>query len=741
MKLPCVRLLVLAGIGILVAEMISTPPLFVALPLFVLGLWVMWRPRFLLLAILLCGSFFVLHQTTVHFSRTAELSRELVKVHAVGRVELVVSSPIGVLERGGVGFEAKLHGINQSRLPLALPVRVVLRGEGPAVGSRVVADAMIKEPLGARNPGEFDYRRFLARKGIHMEVWILHARDVVEVDPPVRRHPMELFSKAREWMRQCVTHGMGGHSSVGALIEGVVLGVTEQLPWELRDAFQRAGVLHLFSVSGLHVGMVGALVYVLAGWFVPRKAFRSILVLIAVWSYALVTGAGVASVRAAFMATLLVGGGLIGRESHPANSAAAAAVLILAGDTNALFHSGFQLSFGAVFSLLAIVPRLSGAIRARIGPDPFLPRSLVSPHRKCLLSIQRAAGDLFAVSLAASLGTAPFTLWHFSLVSPGGVLINLYSVPLAFITLTLGLASCVAGLLHMGLATMINQVNGIVTAALLHGTSTLATLPGVCVVGHPSQWFAPRDTITILDLRESFAVVIRGERSTILIGAGGEGDYQRTLRPHLRWAGVNQLDVLILPQGEARWFGGAVSLFEEFRPRRIVQSALEERSPTRRAFNQVLDERGVEVEWVAAGDELKLDAELACRVLYPEKDVMARRAEQRGMALDWQAPVGRILIVSTLSFPVQRAIVASKEEERQWIIASTPRYDDLVDPGFQERTSGVKMILKGKRSLDGESSGLGDFSLLGNVQWLEETGAVILRKGRVARAFLDPPPY
>jgi ComEC/Rec2-related protein len=182
----------------------------------------------------------------------------------------------------------------------------------------------------------------------------------------------------------------------------------------------------------LHVGIIGYLLWTIARVLrIPRK-WAVAFIIPALFFYAAITGFNTASMRAAVMAAVLLGGVFVDRKVLSGNSVAAAAVLILAFDTNQLFATGFQLSFAVVGTIILLAEPLDRLLMRWCQPDPFLPSSLLSPLQKGWLSGWGTIARGASVSLAAWIGSLPLILPYFYLITPVSLFANLAVVPLAF---------------------------------------------------------------------------------------------------------------------------------------------------------------------------------------------------------------------------------------------------------------------------------------------------------------------
>jgi len=325
--------------------------------------------------------------------------------------------------------------------PVVGKLRVTVTGEVPAlgIGDGISFESRIRSITNFKNPGSFDYQRFMAFSGIWTTAYA-RANTLVVRD----RQPLAFFQRilndARSAMADLIESS--GHPRSQDVLKALIIGDRAQIRPEIRQAFNRAGVGHLLAISGLHIGIVASVAFVffhrLMVWVKPllwrawtRKG-AALLSLLPVWIYGLIAGPSPSTQRAVMMVTVFLMTFLFEREQDPFNTLALAALVILVAEPVALFSISFQLSFAAVF---AIVYGLSRAQRLL----PAMPSGDGSQRR---LYLARKLIVFVLVSFFAITGSLPLVMQSFNEISLVGLLTNCIVVPLVgLITIPLGLAA------------------------------------------------------------------------------------------------------------------------------------------------------------------------------------------------------------------------------------------------------------------------------------------------------------
>ena len=308
--------------------------------------------------------------------------------------------------------------------------------------------------------GTFDYATYLRRRGIAGTAYVGERKwHVVGTSSrwSLRITAKRLQHRLVERYREV---GITGNE-LGTLA-ALTLGYREELDPNIRQAFQRAGAAHVLAVSGLHTGIIYGVLWMLLtgfGLWKPlyeqkwRRRVLSIVIIVAMWGYALLTGLTPSVVRSVIMVTIMQTAYMCYRNPLSLNSVAAAAFLILMVRPTDLYSVSFQLSFAAVTAILLICPK---AIHIAI-------------RQKWLSVPVNWAVNLMMVSIAAQLGTMPFTLYYFRQCSNYFLLTNLVVIflatgitMLAFALLTVGWIPGIAPILAIPLDWLVWGLNTVV---------------------------------------------------------------------------------------------------------------------------------------------------------------------------------------------------------------------------------------------------------------------------------------
>lgn len=260
-------------------------------------------------------------------------------------------------------------------------------------GDRMWVHATMEPIVRIADPGGFDRKGWAASRGIAWEAFV-GADDQLVVDHPWQW--TDLFAEARKRVNAWLVES-GLPTRERALVKALVLGERDELDNDQKNAFARSGTIHVLAVSGMHVGLIFAALSFVTGWWgqrVQARWLRAVIVLLALWGYAGLTGASPSVLRATVMFTLFTLAGLARQNTDHLNSLFAAALVLLLWDPAMMLHLGFLLSFLAVLGIILFY-------------RPLL--AWWSPGNWAL----RQIWSLAAVSIAAQTLTTPLSLYAF----------------------------------------------------------------------------------------------------------------------------------------------------------------------------------------------------------------------------------------------------------------------------------------------------------------------------------------
>lgn len=268
-------------------------------------------------------------------------------------------------------------------------------------------------------PDEFDYRGFLAKKDIHFRQFIRSG--LVKVDSSNTRSLELAIGRLGYFLSNLIDQKVEFAESK-QIANALLLGQKDSLEKEIKNAYSETGTMHILAVSGLHVGIIYAILLLPLKRFKSDSKFRKwylMSVVVLIWVYAVMTGFSPSVVRASTMFSLVTAGQIRKKKSSIWNVLAFSAMLMMVVDPEVIFDVGFQLSYLAVAGI--------------VGLQPVIVRWWI-PHNRILEYFWQSA----AVTLAAQLVTFPLSVFYFHQFPTYFLFANLVVVPLAFLIMAVG---------------------------------------------------------------------------------------------------------------------------------------------------------------------------------------------------------------------------------------------------------------------------------------------------------------
>lgn len=368
----------------------------------------------------------------------------------------------------GEGTAAEIGGRRVYFSAQAAPGVAVRRGATLRV--KGVIESVPREP----ERGGFD--EYLVNAGVQFK--LRRARALEEIAPPgiVDRFAEGVAAR----METALSAGLGDKPHLRSIYLAMLLGRKAELGDEQEEIFLKSGTLHLFAISGLHIGaMALALHGALLLARMPRRV-AVVMELLVLWIYVQATGAPPSAVRAWIMIAFLRAAQELRWPGNAISAIAASALVVLLLDPFQLFGASFQMSYAVVASLLLLGIPLSDRVDAWFKPFRFLPEPAWRWWQKRTAWLGRSILQGAAICFAATLISMPMTVAVFGWFTPGAFFANLLVVPMAVAVVSAGFCATCTGLLGIPwLPVLFNHAGALVIATMEWMLSKVVEVPGI----------------------------------------------------------------------------------------------------------------------------------------------------------------------------------------------------------------------------------------------------------------------
>ncbi|WP_035322559.1 DNA internalization-related competence protein ComEC/Rec2 [Peribacillus kribbensis] len=464
------------------------------------------------------------------------------------------------------------------------------------------AAGSLQSPESSRNQNLFNYNTYLYHKEIH---WVLNA-SIIDQCSENASTPLTFIRELRSKLLIKIKKGFPPEAA--SVSAALLLGESGWLDDEVQKDYQDLGIIHLLSISGLHVTLVSGAAF-LSGirmGATRRKMQTALFMLLPV--YALLAGFSPPVIRSCGMTMLYLAMNLFKKKASAAAAIAMVYLALTLNNPNVVFDIGFQLTFAVTGGII-----LSADIIKR----------------------QRSSwGKTWIISLISQLCSIPIVLYHFFEVSAAGVFVNLLYIPLySFVILPLSFLAFILLIAIPPISWLFISLLQIIITLSNAITSFLAELPLASLVfGRPNEYIlllmfllllgvffswdykkrrecmwigmalicllfcqyeienlTPYGEVTFIDVGQGDSILIRLPygRGTYLIDTGGsvvfaQEDWEKKRRefdpgrdivvPYLKSRGIRKLDKLILTHPDADHIGGAPSVLKEIDAKEVLIS-------------------------------------------------------------------------------------------------------------------------------------------------------------------------
>jgi len=342
-------------------------------------------------------------------------------------------------------------------------------------GDYIRFSSRIKRIQSFYNPGGFNYERYMNMKNIYATAYVSNSAKIILLRKNAANALKGKIERYRLYLKKMLQQY--APSPQREIIEAMTLGNRSGIPTELRDSFNKTGTAHLLAISGLHVGIVFLIGFLLLSfplklseYFLLRFNIANVAAVGAfffVIIYASVAGMGVTVIRATLMTLAVIFAFLTQRQKDAFNILALAALVILIFSPHSLFDISFQLSFCAVFSILYLSPVFSKLSFSAIESWPHWIQTFIK--NIYLMS---------SVCIAATIGTFPLLIFYFNRLSVITVFANLIAVILlGTISLTLAMGFIISAFLSVPLAALFVKTTSFFVKISTDIIEKLASLP------------------------------------------------------------------------------------------------------------------------------------------------------------------------------------------------------------------------------------------------------------------------
>ncbi|WP_042146029.1 DNA internalization-related competence protein ComEC/Rec2 [Paucisalibacillus sp. EB02] len=466
------------------------------------------------------------------------------------------------------------------------------------LGADCQLEGEVGTPEESTNPGQFNYQKYLATSGIHYEMEIKSMDDI----SCHGKTNWSLLYSLRKSIKEYVSITYSEKTS--AWINALVLGDDSLISENTTELFQRWGLSHLLAISGLHIGLVVGLLFMITvklNLLTKEKAQYVLIIFLPI--YAILAGGEPSVLRASLMVLLVIVIQRLRIKLSLTDVISVTFFLLIVLDKYIIYHVGFQLSFIVTFGII-------------------LSRRWISEGNSLFF-------QMIKLSFISQMMIIPLQIIYFFHFNPLSIILNVFVVPyfsffvipLMFTLIFISLIPLVRGLVDKLFSTIheaiflvplefIDQyafypwITGkfptilimvyyilliLMMASVKRNKSRRAFGYGVILTGLLFSlvirpFLSPYGTVTMLDIGQGDAIVIEFpyRKGVVLVDTGAnfsfddfepsDSNYSRIIKPFLQYQGINKIDVVFISHEDIDHVGSITYLLEEFKVEKIITS-------------------------------------------------------------------------------------------------------------------------------------------------------------------------
>lgn len=520
------------------------------------------------------------------------------------------------------------------------------------IGSKVLIDGKFELANVARNTGGFNYRRYLNANGIYGIIKISN----YQVESLETRNPIYyLQNKIRESFLLLLP------DDVSSILNGIVIGETQDIPEDIKDDFRSSGIAHLLAVSGTHIAFVIAMSKFVFDRLVG-KGYASYFIIICILFFVFLSGASPSVIRAGLMAILAIVANLLERKSNSVNNIFFAAFVLLIMNPVTLMNTGFILSFSGTIGII------------------LLNKVIVKKLRKFIS--QKTLVDTIGITLSAQMILLPIMAYFFHTISIVSLFTNLFIVPVWGVVMFLTFMILIFSLFSKALASipavLVTYILKIIVAIAKffsyfpffnitvirpriffiviyyvflyvflsrhhyiqkYQKKILIVLVALVLMVQVS-YLIPKNYIEIsaIDVGQGDSFLIStSHHQKILIDGGGskDADYdvgESVLVPYLLNHQITQIDLVIISHAHADHINGIFSVLEKLKVGTVMIGPQKSGDENIEKLYRICQEKNIRVLTVYQGESFCID-DITFDVLYPAQDMIAENLNHYSLVL------------------------------------------------------------------------------------------------------------
>jgi len=587
----------------------------------------------------------------------------------------------------------------------------------------------LQEPKGQRNPGQFDYKKYLADQDIFLVSYVNHI-DSIEV---IKQQAGNFFihsiiEPVRNHFNQSLNTFVSNENN--SILKALLLGEKQDIEMDLLEQFKKVGVVHVLAISGLHVGFIIIFVMIILSLLRFKYNHQIYMLLVFLFIYVVLINFKAPVMRASLMAGLYLLAKVSERKAPIFNIIFFVAFFLLIIDPRDLVNPGFQFSFVAVLSIVYGYPKLNNLI-------PLKSKIDYKNYRFVKKIFVLFFWDASLVSIAAVLGTMPLTIYYYGIIPTYALVANIIVIPLIGLIVIAGLLLLIISLFSSFLALILgnfidlifnflkiiiaffhnlpfsyfhSSTPSIVTILLLlllvylvfninsrkHLIAALCVSVVIVFLNIDKNTSSEDLQVTFLDVGQGDASFVKFPNGESILIDGGDATKEwdqgkNAILPFLKFNKISNIKYVVASHPHNDHIGGLTEILTAINVDTLVISNYEFNTKKYAEMIEISQSKEIPIRYVGKGDQLYPDRNCRVYILHPsiefvkEHDFSGEECNNSSIVMKIQYGLNGILFTGD----------AEKQAEKAYIEYGDFLECELVKLGHHgSKTSSTKKILE-----------------------------------------------
>jgi len=548
-------------------------------------------------------------------------------------------------------YNAQMRGLLYEDKQYNYKEKILFKNYSNAIykaGDVVKARGQAQGFISKRNFGDLDYKLYNRSLGIYNQFVSRNNELVKETKNNLK---IMLLHGMRKRLEAVIDNALPAEEA--AFLKAVILGDKQWIDDENLINFQKTGLSHLLSVSGLHVAFIAYMINKILSFVKVNRKIGGLICGLILNYYVLMIGSPPPAVRALIMMLIFIIGKNLKKEYDLIASVSAAGILMLLYNPMLIHHPGFIISYSCIYSIAFLYNPIYQKLK--------------------FIKIPRLINKSVALSLAIQLGIAPILIYYFQFLSIINILLNIIAVPLTFTITAIAFSGIVLGIFLPVISIYVLAADYYLVSLLLRLTELFANLP-LAVINVSSlpiyiyliyylllfalinyrsnigyyiwkfrfhiymtvvafmifigiRYIINDDLrIVVLDVGQGDSILITTPKGkNVLIDGGGsasEGEYYydvgtKITVPALRKLGVWGIDTIMVSHTHKDHMEGLIRVAEEFNIRNVILPEVPFSNEMMELLINIAKSKGAEIYYVGENDRLMLEKDIYMDILSP----------------------------------------------------------------------------------------------------------------------------